>query len=234
MKKIFLIAAIAALAGCQKPTPEPLPEPEPTPTPSPEPEPEVLNVEGVWRDGGFFISFDESGYYSAHLGEEHLDTGSYTIEDKTITCKNNYNGKETVYTVKEVTESSLECTAYYAPYNAEAVTEERAFLKSEETPASKEHILVDKSWGFLSSNYGNITIEFKSHYIATKSSSKDSRFVNEWYYTYIEPYIYVQSFTPNDGKQHPTNSFSWGNDTGEVIRKKVSLREGRIIGVVDE
>ena len=199
-------------------------------------EPEVesekeIVVSGVWRDGDYFISFDDNGYYSAHLDEEHLDTGSYKIEDKKVTCRNNYNNKETIYDILSITESEIECEITYSPYNADSQKVKRIFNKTEEQPASKEHILINKSWGYLSSYYSTVTIEFKSHYIATESSSKDKRYVNEWYYTYVEPYIYVQSFTPNDGQQHPTTTFSKYNDTGEVIRKKVSLDEGRITGV---
>lgn len=237
MKRILIaMSLLAFITSCEEKMESNTEEPkeENTETQIPEPEPEPIKVEGVWRDGAFFVSFDKEGYYSAHLAEEHLDTGSYTVKESTVTCKNNYNGKQTVYSIKEITESSMACTASYAPYNADGITEERSFTKSDETPASKEHILVDKSWGYLSSNYGTITIEFKSHYIATQSSSKDSRYVNEWYYTYIEPYIYVQSFTPNDGKQHPSTSFSKGNDSGEVVRKKVSVSEGRILGVNNE
>lgn len=243
MKKIlFALSLLVFITSCdeklgtneQTPNEENSQKPVPAPEQKPEQEPETLNIEGVWRDGAFFVSFGADGYYSAHLHEEHLDTGAYTVKDNTITCKNNYNGKQTIYNVKQLSESALECTASYEPYNADTVTEERAFSKSNETPAAKEHILVYKSWGYLSSNYDTITIEFKSHYTATQSSSKDSRYVNEWYYTYIEPYIYVQSFTPNDGKQHPSTSFSKGNDSGEVVRKIVSLRDGELIGVSNE
>jgi hypothetical protein len=231
MKKILFFLLLAAFTSCQEKIDTPNEEAEETPTPEP---PKPIEITGVWRDGDFFISFDANGYYSAHLSEEHLDTGAYSIEDNIVTCKNNYNAKTTTYDISEANETTIRCKATYSPYNAEAKTESRTFTKTDETPNSKDHILIDKYWGYKSKGYGTITIEFKNHYLAFKSSSVDDRYVNEWYYAYIEPYIYVQSFTPNDGRQHPTNSFTSGNDTGVVEKKKVSLDEGRLIGVTSE
>lgn len=193
------------------------------------------DIIGVWRDGDNLISFSSDGYYSASLTNKHIDTGIYSLDGTVVSCYNSYNNKNTEYVIEEIKDERITCTVTFAEYESEDVTVKRTFTKTDERPASKDHFLIGKSWSYLDIYYGRVHEEFRTHNIAYQYSERDEReYKNEWYYFYIEPYVYIQVFTPRDGVQRASCSFNKDNDTGDVKIMKASIDNGYFGGISRE
>lgn len=227
MKKLAIfLAAVLTLAGCSK---------ENIPVIDENPKEEQINIIGVWRCGSAVVSFNTDGYYSASLTNKHIDTGSYSLNGKDVTCYNNYNNKYTYYQITSIDSKSLTCTITFSEYKGEEQTAKMTFEKTEEKPSAREHFLIGKSWSYLSSNYGRVFEEFRTHNIAYKYSENDpTRYKTEWYYFFINPHVYLQEFTPKDGVQRPSSSWHKNADSGEVIIMKALISGDHFGGVSKE
>lgn len=108
-------------------------------------------IVGVWKEEGHFVSFSQSGYNSAFLDYQTIDEGDYQVSGDTITVSNNYRGIKTTYVIKSVTDSTLSCVTTYLPFNIDGNTtgyrtKNFLFKKSSESPCSKNHNLIGKSY----------------------------------------------------------------------------------------
>nr|DAQ43013.1 MAG TPA: lipoprotein [Caudoviricetes sp.] len=179
------------------------------------------DIDGVWSNGKFFVSFNKNGYYTAFLNNKFIDSGNYIAKGNEITCKNNYNNKTTKYIIS-ISGNKLNAIVTYKNFENKEVSENISFTKSTKNPSEKDHILVGKSYSFETAYYGTVTDKFETHNTAYHASNKSKSFKNVWYYIYLEPNIYYQKFTPTD-RQYPTSTFMDDCDTGNVHINKITI-----------
>lgn len=152
------------------------------------------NIVGVWKNGDKFISFSAEKYNSALLTNTFIDEGDYIVKGDTIYVENKYFSKTTKYVVNSLNSTTLSVTVTYKDnWNGEK-TQAMQFTKSTESPCSKKHILVGKSfyaqyntnsgaqhWNKVFTTYNSISCTRTDIAKSTPST---------FYYIYIAPKIY--------------------------------------------
>lgn len=222
MKKIlFLLAMLPMMWACSSSGND---EPE-----APEKE-EVLNIEGVWSNGDYFISFSSDGYYTSYSNAKFIDSGSYVFNknDKSVKCKNDYFGRETNIVVS-LSNDKLTCNISSTDVLGKKVNENITFTKTDESPQGKNNVLVGKVHEALyGGGLGKCQWNFSSNYAATFSTKELNPKTRNHFYIYRHPYLYTQAFKP---KGAALSAFYEGCDKGEVVKYNVKVENGSIIHI---
>lgn len=161
-------------------------------------------IVGVWRNGDYWVSFSEDGFYSAFFyidDRERIDDGGYTIEGDVVTIKNPEH--TTKNTIKSVSETAMTLVMEYTYPNRSprfAVFEEMNFTKVSDIPCKENDDLVGKSFSYDdSSETHNGKVITWTNYILHNDRiintvySEPNRWGNSYcqqYYVYLPPFIY--------------------------------------------
>lgn len=159
-----------------------------------------INIEGTWKSDKFFVSFNNEGRYAAYLDEKFIDSGKYTFDNQSIvTCKNDFNGKNTIYTIKKHVANTIYIDVKYTGFDGSTVNKSLIMNRTDGDVYSRTHILIGKSYTYLSAYEGK---KCEMSFLTENSGSltlKDIRpKKQDWYYIYLPPYVYVQKFKPSN------------------------------------
>ena len=168
-------------------------------------------IVGVWRNGDYWVSFSDGGYYSAFFlidGEERIDEGSYTIDGNVITviCSGFFRQKTTCV-IKDIAASSVSLTVEYVHPDDYADpsthTVSMALTKSGDTPCEKDDGLDGKTFEYTETFsddavYGSQTVTFTNKVISryhlieftTDMPNVNGAMMGQQYYVYLPPRIY--------------------------------------------
>lgn len=133
---------------------------------------EPKSIIGVWESDNYFISFDDNGFYSAYIADQFIDSGNYTKSESVVSCKNSYFNRQTVYTIKNISDTKIDLDISYTDIHGDNKKKTMTFTKSEISPASQSNTLAGKSYRTSSSIFGNVTMEFSSYNSGIKSATK--------------------------------------------------------------
>lgn len=200
MKKFLLTTVILSIitlfASCGSDNKEDEPDPEPAPV--------EKNIEGVWENGNYFVSFSNAGYYCAYLGDDFLDSGSYKRNKDEIMTDNSYFSRKTIYLIKKLDEKNLQVEVSFTDVYGQTHNEIFSFIKSEIEPA-KEGQLAGKSFSWLNPYFGTVTTSFitSNSGIRLAQSGSAARYPLNFYYFYLGDKLYYQ-IVRNYSMQVPT------------------------------
>lgn len=169
-------------------------------------EPEVIlqSVVGVWQNGNYFVSFSESGYYCAYLGNDFLDSGNFKRDKDEITAVNPFFSRTSTFTIKQLDDKNLtveiDYTDVYGEQHHDALS-----LQKQDTEPAKEGQLIGKSYSWLTSTFGYITMSFNTANSGVKSAQRGSaaNYPLNFFYFYIADRMYYQ-IIPNRSIQVPS------------------------------
>lgn len=202
-------------------------------------EPKITNqtLAGVWENGGMFISFTEDGFYCTCLTDNFIASGAYSISNDVVKCNNAYYGTELSLSVSDIAADNIKGKVNYVDFDGNPAEINVNLNKSDKTPTPKENILTGKSYSIFGayidgSGMFDDVYEFNLFNSATitrtnKSGSKDSKIKN-LHYIYLAPNLYYQQFKP---KSAGLSSFYKNCDNGEVIKKEVTITNGKITDI---
>lgn len=161
-------------------------------------------IVGVWRNGDYWVSFSEDGFYSAFFyidDRERIDDGDYTIDGYVITTKNPEHSAR--ITIKTISSSSMNLVMEYTYPNIlpqKTVTKEMNFTKTSTLPCKSTDELVGKSFSYddKSEAHDGKVVTFINHIphndrIIRLTYSEPDRFNTKGdlqYYVYLPPLIY--------------------------------------------
>jgi len=166
-----------------------------------------------------FISFGSDMTYAMYLNDDAFSSGTYTIEDNTISLKSGYDDAVTTVTIDEVTSSAISFKIGTKSYKGN---------KSSGTALNLENILIGKSYtSYLASK--PIITTFNTKYSATREYQQKAtkKLYIYWQYIYNGTNLYVKNFqSPNE--QHATVG-GWNTYTeGMVYIYDVTMSGGNI------
>lgn len=181
------------------------------------------SIIGTWKNGNYFVSFGEDGFYSAYIADAFIDSGDYKrVEDK-VSCSNNYFNRKTIYTIKDISETEIKVEISYTDLYGKANSKAMTFTKSDGAIVSKSNTISGKSITTNSSYFGNITRKFTSFNAGVKSATKGSaaKYPLNFFYIYIGNIMYHQ-ILGSSSTQVPTIG-DWTTDFYEVKCWKLSF-----------
>lgn len=157
------------------------------------------NIVGVWKtDNNFFVSFSSDKYNSTLLNNKFIDEGDYRIEKDTIFVENNYFGKTTKYVVNSIGEGKINITITYDDRWDGKKKIKMQLTKSSDTPCSKYHNLVGKSFyaQYDSKGGGKYWNKVFNTYNTISCTNEDvvSSDPSTFYFIYLPPRIYFYVF----------------------------------------
>ena len=168
---------------------------------------------GVWRSGGYWVSFSDDWYNSAYFpleNAERIDEGSYTISGDTVTVENSLYYSTTRYIIHSISGDTLRMTQIYNIFNSSRDGEDNydiytplTLTKSNEVPPVKlngfsgmtftyRDIPEEESLGSDSITYQNF-FDFEEYHqirFATEVRTKWGIYGGAQYYIYLNPVIY--------------------------------------------
>lgn len=191
------------------------------------------NVTGVWENNNYFISLGSDGFYSAYIADEFVDSGNYTQTKDVILCKNTYFNRTTTYTIKRISDTELKVDITYTDLQGNNQNKNMTFFKSTTPPASQSNTLGGRSYRWLSSAFGYITMTFNAYNSGIKSATKGSaaNYPLGFFYTYIGDKLYYQILR-NENIQVPSIG-SWTTNYNEVKCWKLSFSPNGSISGID-
>lgn len=161
------------------------------------------NIVGVWRKGSdCFVSFSSEKFNSSLLNDKFVDEGDYTIKNDTVFVKNNYFNKTTKYVVNSISDKVLNVTVTYDDRWNGKKTVNMQFEKAQDTPCSKTHNLVGKSFYAQysvgsGSQHWNKTFTTYNTMSCTRQDVASST-PSTFYYVYLPPKIYFYVIRYNE------------------------------------
>lgn len=175
------------------------------------------DITGVWENNNYFISFGSGGFYSAYIADEFIDSGNYTQSKDVILCKNTYFNRNTIYTIKGISDTELKAEITYTDLYGNNNKKNMTFTKATTMPASQSNTLGGKSYKLNSSTFGKITMLFSTYNSGIKSASKGSatKYPLNFFYIYIGEKLYYQVLQSNSS-QVPTIG-SWTTNYNDII-----------------
>ncbi len=193
------------------------------------------SIEGVWKNkdnDNYFVSFNGKGFYSAFLADEFIDSGEYTIAGKNIYCNNSYFGRETIYTIKSISDAELIVDLRYVDVYGKVQNLSMEFIKIDMKPASQRNPLAGKSCSWNNSAFGKVTMFFSTYCSGIKSATKGSaaQYPYNIFYVYIGDKMYYQLLR-DSSTQIPTIG-GWTSDFS-VECMKVNLNPDSSIRLVN-
>ena len=236
MKNIFRLGMIAtvlaavAFASCSKndDSNEVKPEPEP------EPEPIVYSEVGVWESGQYFLALSEDRTLSAYVAPNFIDAGSYSIsDDKIITCKNNFYVRTTTYAIKSIDDKKMSVVIKYVDEYGEEKSTSLNLVKSDKEAPSRSNPLVAKTYNYLSSYFGTVTLSFESDNLGMKTATSKtvSKYPIRLFYITLDNMCYFIGYNHSQAIQIPAVG-AWNDNTMKNLNVyRFSIGVG---GVIDD
>lgn len=181
------------------------------------------SIIGTWEDGNYFVSFGEDGFYSAYIADEFIDSGDYDQTENEISCLNNYFNRETIYTIKNISDTEMNVEISYVDLHGERKHKTLNLTKSNDAIVSRSNTLSGKSITTYSAYFGNVTRTFNTFNSGIKSATKGSakNYPLNFFYIYIGNRMYHQILN-NSSMQVPTIG-AWTTDYNEVICWELSF-----------
>ncbi len=172
-------------------------------TPEKPDNPKTYSVVGVWKNGNKVVSFSADNFYSAYLGNDFIDGGTYTVTDNTITCSNTYFNRTSVYQLSKLDDNSLKGTFSSTDVNGKKVSQSIDLSKTDKTPTPSMHTFAGKTVtesSILGSTSFTTTYTFSTNCSGTKSANKSpmSKYPIRFFYVYIGDIVYFQLFYVNE------------------------------------
>lgn len=186
---LLVLALFATSCGKDSTTPD-TPE-DPTPE-------KTYSEVGVWTSGNYFVSLSQDKFLTAYVAPNFIDSGTYSIDtEKKISCTNSYFSRTTEYAITKIDDKSMTLNVSYQDFSGSKKTTTLNLTKSSATPAIKENSLIGKSYRYIKTSFGNITISFSSYYNGKMSSDKSNiePYPLTLYYIYLGDKCYFQKFT---------------------------------------
>lgn len=183
------------------------------------------NIVGVWSDGKHFVSINSEEFLTAYIAPNFIDCGNITEDDKVITCHNVYFNKNTTYKIISATDSKMNILVSYKDVLGEDKSVTLSLTKTNDTPATKNHLLTGKTYTYMTSYIGNVTFSFSTYSIAlmTTTSITCRKYPLTIFYIYIGDKLYFQKFTQK-GIQVPTiGGWTTDVDEGEISVYKLKF-----------
>lgn len=193
---------------------------------------EPKSIIGVWESDNYFISFDDNGFYSAYIADQFIDSGNYTKSESVVSCKNSYFNRQTVYAIKNISDTKIDLDISYTDIHGENKKKTMTFTKSGISPASQSNTLAGKSYRTSSSIFGNVTMVFSSYNSGIKSATKGGaeKYPLSFFYIYVGGKLYHQLLI-DKSIQVPTIG-SWSSDYYTIKCWKLSFDpNGSIDGI---
>lgn len=174
------------------------------------------SVVGTWKDGKYFLSFGEDGFYSAYIADTFIDSGYYKQDGHKLSCSNTYFNRKTVYIIKEVSETELKVEILYIDLYGKTNNKAMTFTKSDDDTASRNNTLIGRTITTHSQYFGNVIRTFTSFNSGIKSATKGSaaKYPLNFFYIYIGNTMYHQ-IIHSSSIQVPTIS-GWTTDYNKV------------------
>ena len=181
------------------------------------------SIIGTWEDGNYFVSFGEDGFYSAYIADEFIDSGDYDQTENEISCLNNYFNRETIYTIKNISDTEMNVEISYVDLHGERKHKTLNLTKSNDAIVSRSNTLSGKSITTYSAYFGNVTRTFNTFNSGIKSATKGSanNYPLNFFYIYIGNRMYHQILN-NSSIQVPTIG-AWTTGYNEVICWELSF-----------
>lgn len=195
---------------------------------------EQESIIGTWKDGNYFVSFGKDGFYSAYIAAEFIDSGDWEKKENTVSCLNHYFNRETVYTIKGISDSEMEVEILYTDLNGEENKQTMVFKKTDDEIVSKSNTLSGKSIVTRSSYFGTVTRSFISFNSGVKSATQGSasKYPLNFFYIYIGNTLYHQVLD-NNLIQVPSIG-GWNIDYNKVKCWKLSFNPNGSIDSFDD
>lgn len=184
---------------------------------------------GTWQSGKYFISLSNDGLMCAFFDDCFLDCGyaTYNESDNKISCSNLYYNKTTIYSIQNLTASSVTLKIDFTDMWGEKKTITKTFSKSTKSVCRNSNPLVGKSYQYSLGGVSTITVEFRSYYtgygVGDKGSAK--QYPLNMFYLWFDNNIYFQTFKVTT--QMP--SIGGWNPSYEVKIKKVEFNDNGTI-----
>lgn len=190
---------------------------------------EISSIVGTWENDSFFVSFGDDGFYSAYIEDEFIDSGYYGIEGRKVSSFNPYFNRETVYTIKEMSDDKFNVDISYIDLYGVKKSKTMIFSKTNTSPVSENHTLEGKSITWLSPNSGNITMAFFSYNSGVKYATRGdaSKYPLNFFYVYVGDKMYHQ-IIKNNSVQVPTIG-DWTTEYNKVKCWKLSFSSDGMI-----
>ena len=161
------------------------------------------NIVGVWRaNDNKFISFSSDKFNSSLLSNTFIDEGDYFIKGDTITVTNSYFNKTTRYVVNSINNETLSVSINYIdPFLGEQ-SSTIIFKKTTETPCSKNHELVGKSYyaqyntNSGSQHWNKVFLTY--NILSCNRQDIASSYPSSFYYIYLRPKMFFYVIRNND------------------------------------
>ena len=161
------------------------------------------NIVGVWRaNDNKFISFSSDKFNSSLLSNTFIDEGDYFIKGDTITVTNSYFNKTTRYVVNSINNETLSVSINYIdPFLGEQ-SSTIIFKKTTETPCSKNHKLVGKSYyaqyntNSGSQHWNKVFLTY--NILSCNRQDIASSYPSSFYYIYLRPKMFFYVIRNND------------------------------------
>lgn len=195
---------------------------------------ELKSIVGTWENGKYFVSFGEDGFYSAYIANEFIDSGDYKQLGNKISCLNNYFNRETIYTIKDISDLKMEAEILYTDLHGETNSTTIIFTKSDKDIVSKSNTLSGKSITTYSSYFGTVTKTFTSFNAGVKTATKGSaaKYPINYFYIYIGNVLYHQELY-NNSIQIPSIG-GWSTDYNKVKCWELSFAHNGTIKGFDD
>lgn len=166
-----------------------------------------------------FASFNKDGDYAIYLNDDMFSSGTYTVNDSTITLYDGYNGVYTSVNIK-VTDKSLSFMRNGISYNGN---------KTEKDPIDLNYIFIGKSYTFYFF-LKPTPLTFNTKYAATQEYQYSTTRTLSIYWQYVyDGYSQIYAKKYNDTNVHTTvggyNDFT----KGKVYIYKTEISEGNVV-----
>ena len=183
----------------------------------------LSSIIGTWKNGNYFVSFGEDGFYSAYIADKFIDSGDYKQVEYEVSCLNNYFNRETIYIIKNISETEMKVEISYVDVYGKTNSKNMTLTKSDDAIVSKSNRLIGKSMKTPSPYFGNVTRTFNSFNAGVKSATKGSaaKYPLNFFYIYIGNKIYHQILDDNS-IQIPSIG-AWSTNYNEVVCFKLSF-----------
>ncbi len=201
---------------------------EPTPQIEPE-QPIVYSEIGVWESGKYFIALSSDHTISAYVAPNFIDGGTYSRDDKVITCKNSYYVRTTTYTIESIDEKSMRVKVNYIGKDGKENNTTLSLTKSDKEAPTQYNPLVGKSFSLLTNNWGTVTYSFESNCLGIKSCTKGtaSKYPLRVFYITLEDRCYYLTYKQQGLAIQVPDIGGWGDADLNVF--KITFENGGVI-----
>lgn len=194
---------------------------------------ETVSKVGVWSDGTHFVSINSDDFLTSYVASGFIDCGDVYEDGSTITCHNVYFNKSTVYKVLSATKTEMRLAVSYRDALGQDKDTILSLIKTAQTPASKDCILLGKSYTFRTSYVGNVTLAFSTYSVGlmTSSSTICRKYPLTTFYVFLDDKLYFQKFTQKGIQVPSIGGWTTDVDDGGITVYKLKFgTDGSVVG----